>query len=84
MFLFDQNSLNCFQDLLEMKGCKENKGQTFCHFWGLLNETYGVGSKKSGKCETLDVAECGEASDVLSHWGAGRLYFTQGTCEENS
>ena len=76
MFLFDQNSLNCFQDLLEMKGCKEKKEIDFlCFFW-LFNATYGVGSKKSGKCETLDVAECGEASDVLSHWGAGRLYFT--------
>jgi len=41
-----------------------------------LGDGGGVGSKKSAKCETLDVAECGEASDVLSHWGGGRLYLT--------
>ena len=75
MFLLDQNILNCFQDLLEMKGCKEQLYELVRLFLS-SKETYGAGSKKSGKCETLDVAECGEASDVLSHWGAGRLYFT--------
>ena len=73
MFLLDQNIVNC-QDLLAMKGCKAKKNNFFLSFQ--FDETYGVGSKKSGKCETRDVAECGEASDVLSHWGAGRLYFT--------